>query len=346
MILFIALAIVAACGQSDGGGGVFPDWLVLIENKVDFEAVVAAADLEETVKSGALQSIARLEYASFIKDGVDLSSILVYVYREKGETLFALKPVSLEPAGSWNRGDWSIWPNELGQVVKETVGGFLSGGWELDPTNLAADPSPVPAGSPPWSALVFSGGENVRNFMVTNRYDDIAKKNYIDVTSYDEDFIGSAGPLSHPIGFDVPFFRLLDAEYAGGKYRLLFVLQKPLENWPSAYVFSFGDEASFMSTASFFAADGTPAVGPEVTGPLRLDNETAWLTADGVVTLEQSSGFRLIRYDYGTSGTIQDEFLFSGDTESLNILSFDPSGTWWFMFDSWTGDLYKLRTWW
>lgn len=344
--LVVGVAGSTACGQQGSSGDIFADWLVLLENKVNLGEIVAATDVEETEKSGALHGIARLEYAPFTKDDADLSSILVYTYREKGETLFALNPVSLESAGFWNRRDWNVPPNEMLPLIKETPAGFLAGGWLIDPADLSADPSPVLAGTPYGEVLVFSGGTPARNYLVRMSYDDVARTASVQTSAYDADFNMVSLPVSRPLGMECQYSRLLDAEYAGGMYRLLLLLQVADEGWRRAYVFSFGDEAGFMSTAAFFAADGTPLAGPEVSGPITMYDENSWLTSDGMVTLERSYAFRLIRYEYGSIAAIIDEFSFSGDTEGLDVLNFDSGGTWWFMFDTWTGMLYKLRTWW
>jgi hypothetical protein len=71
----------------------------------------------------------------------------------------------------------------------------------------------------------------------------------------------------------------------------------------------------------------------------------AWLTSDGIVTVHSNSGpNRLVRYAYG-SGAELDSLSLNVSTEGACI-SFDPEGRYYFRYDSLSGRLYKLRTWW
>jgi len=348
-VLFAALGPVLGCGQS--GGDNFPGWLVLVENKTGFNAIVEATDQEFSVeeasrKTGSLRDVARIEYAPVLNAGIDSSRIFVYTYREKGETLFALDATSLLPLGSWDRSDWYFPPNDLSPVMKAVPAGFISGGWLFDPADLAADPVPLVVGSAYGDTMVFSGGDPAHVYAIMASKDEVSGTFSIKIMVYDEDVLINTGIVGRVIGNDILDFRLVDSEYIGDAYRLLFNVRFVGEDQSHGYVFSFGTEASLLSAAPLFAADRTPVAGAEVTGPFSLYDASGWLTADGVVAWEWWSGFRLVLYAYGAASSVVDEFIITGDTDGLDILSFEPGGTWWFMYDDWAGVLYKMRTWW
>lgn len=114
--------------------------------------------------------------------------------------------------------------------------------------------------------------------------------------------------------------------------------------------------------ASHFAAASSIDTGTlnflgsadSVTGPFRLDDGRAWITSGGPVAFVRGdrSSDRLVRYRNGTGSvspwsesTVADSIPVD-DNDELTVLSFEPSGEWWFAYDRRTGYLYKLRTWW
>ncbi|MBN2875066.1 MAG: hypothetical protein JXM71_08220, partial [Spirochaetales bacterium] len=140
--------------------------------------------------------------------------------------------------------------------------------------------------------------------------------------------------------------RVVDAEFTASRYRLLCTTDA------GAYVFAFATAADLLSSVPFFAADGSPAAGMEVTGPFWLSDERAWLTANGVVALQHDRRTSLVRFAYADAPAADaaveriDELIFNESTEDYSILGFDEQGKWWFLFDRWNGYLYRMRTWW
>ncbi len=117
------------------------------------------------------------------------------------------------------------------------------------------------------------------------------------------------------------------------------------------YVSFFTSTASIdTGTLSFFTSSD------DVTGPFRLDEHRAWITSGGPVAYVRGdrSTDRLVRYKFGTGDptavpieyAVELDSIPVDDNDDLTVLSFDASGTWWFVFDRRTGYLYKLRTWW
>ncbi|MDX9959051.1 MAG: hypothetical protein RBT68_11475, partial [Spirochaetia bacterium] len=114
-----------------------------------------------------------------------------------------------------------------------------------------------------------------------------------------------------------------------------------------------GYAASFASAGDFTAGGTVFDLALAVkTGPFPVADDRAWLTAGGPVAFERADkDSRLVRYKYGTGNFATgakaeelDSIIFNDD--DYRILSFDSSGKWWFVYDYYSGSLYKLRTWW
>jgi hypothetical protein len=137
-------------------------------------------------------------------------------------------------------------------------------------------------------------------------------------------------------------YNILDADFVQG-----YTVLGRRSYGDSGYTASFASALDFTAGGTVF--DSALAVK---TGPFPVADDRAWLTAGGPVAFDRSDRVsRLVRYQYGTgnfaTGTTATELdSISIDEDDIKVLSFDPSGKWWFIYDRYSGRLYKLRTWW
>jgi hypothetical protein len=334
----LALTLLgSSCGllQDDA----FPEWLPYAEAWIDIRA------LSEKAGFGPIQDFVRLEHLAYTEPGGDedgASRLFAFCNGPESGFLVSMDGGSLAFEKAWLRGTEAPL-SLLGPAMKGSVGGFISGGLELDLGDLYAAPLVITAGSAPKDSWIFSTGRSgdpaARNFLVYGA--EPAPGAYrIAVTSFSEDFSLEAGPVLRALDDAGRRLRVLDAEYAGGRYRLL------VQTEAGGYVVSFPTEAALLGP-------GPVLTDPEaeITGPFALSDAgsgagaNAWLSADGVVALTRYDGFRLTRYAYG-SPLVALDTLAMEDGWDYAALSFDPSGTWWFLHDRLAGRLVKMRTWW
>jgi hypothetical protein len=71
----------------------------------------------------------------------------------------------------------------------------------------------------------------------------------------------------------------------------------------------------------------------------------AWITDDGIVALTTNNNNRctLTRYSFGPGGAIDS---YSLTVNQNDLFYFEPSGQYWYLFDSEPGRLIRFRTWW
>jgi hypothetical protein len=116
--------------------------------------------------------------------------------------------------------------------------------------------------------------------------------------------------------------------------------------------------ASFPDAAAFRAAFSNPTImeyAASLSDSISVNSTngssdnpagiSAWLTADGVVSLtdQGNNRFTFQRYPLGPGSAI-DEYVLSANYDSL--IYFEASGNYWYRFDRGTGRLFRLRTWW
>lgn len=108
----------------------------------------------------------------------------------------------------------------------------------------------------------------------------------------------------------------------------------------------YGYLAYYAATASIETNPPLSSSATQVTGPFRMDDGRGWITSGGPVAYVRGDNGpdRLVRYKLGSVGTEQDSLPF--DSDDMEILSFDPTGRYWFIYDRISGRLFKLRTWW
>lgn len=132
---------------------------------------------------------------------------------------------------------------------------------------------------------------------------------------------------------------LLDAErFADGSAALLFT---DSYSYSTTYAMRFSDtNAVETAFSSSYLEDGDLDATTIAYG---VHDEGAWVTKDGVILLRDDYDRRLIRFEYGSGAEIDSKTI---KTEWKEAVSFDPSGDFWFYYDSLSGRLYKMRTWW
>lgn len=323
VLTFSSLASTCALVNDDG----FPSWLAYVESSVDLDTVNAY------VQASPYKGVSRLEYVPFTAtDGSDAATVLAYADGQSSEVLLAFDS-RLKAVGSWLRGDTPPMKG-LGPVMHRSVRGFISGKLEFNPTDMNASPQIITMGVLPSDYCVFYTETPARNYMVAKETP-IPGEHILSLQGFDEDFNALGAPMERSLDTSKNYMRILDAEFSGGMYRVL------VETNSGGYAFSFQDEPGFLNPVAFLEDPNA-----DITGPFWLSDGKAWLTDDGVVTFVRYEGNHLLRYQYGQKDTIIDSLLLGDDIDGLDILSFDTSGTWWFMHKRLNGLLYKMRTWW
>jgi len=315
--------MVSTCGflTSDA----FPRWLSYVEASVDFRTIAVAQGL------GSDASIDNLEFAPYVTGGTDYSKVLVFATGNGTNRLILLDQDKLAFSFAKIYGGFT-------RALASVTGGFLCGTQRVDPLNPANIPILAHAWTNPSSVRVFRVGDAVSglNYAVDPTSSLIA--DFAEYTS-----VWSGSPQSTSFDSLTKNYNLLDAEYANG----YSVLGQRQDNG-QGYAACFPDSATFTAGGTVF--DSAAAIK---TGPFPIADSYAWLTADGPVAYYRGSNGsnRIVRYHYGTGNFTTgaqaeelDSLLF--DDNDVQLLSFDPSGTWWFMYDKLSGRLYKLRTWW
>jgi hypothetical protein len=305
---------------------IFPYWLSFAEASVDLRTIGTDLGLGPDPFPEAL------EYAPFVFSGTDYSKVLVYLRGSTGQQRLLL----LDPGNLALKED--LFDADFSPILASAAGGFLCGERTIDPISysigLAQDAT--------WDAYYV-----VRPFR-----DGIAPagRNYV-VAQNDPQvaYFASFGTIWDLLSADTPDFdplfgsyQLLDADYAQG-YSILG--RRLFDSY--GYAASYSSDTDFMTSLTVF-----DSAGAIMTGPFPVADDRAWLTAGGPVALDRSQKeTRLVRYQFGTgsfaTGAMATELdSISFDEDDIKVLSFDPSGKWWFIYDRFSGKLYKLRTWW
>lgn len=303
----------------------FPRWLSYAEASVDFRAIGVAQGL------GSDAYIRNLEYAPYVTGATDYSKVLVFAIGNSTSRLILLDPDKLSFSFAKTYAGFT-------RALASVTGGFLCGTQLVDPLN----PGNIPTTAHGWtnnpsSVRVFRVGDSSTgsNYAV----DPLAAQALFE--SYPSAWGGATSTVARNFDTAVYSYNILDADYTNG----YSVLGQRQDNG-QGYAASFPDAATFTAGGTVF--DSATALK---TGPFPVADNNAWLTADGPVAFRRDREQKLVRYRYGTGDFVTgaqaeeiDSLLF--DHTDLQVLSFDPSGTWWFIYDRLGGRLYKLRTWW
>lgn len=309
---------------------IFPSWFSYVEARVDLRSILKAQGL------GDLATVEAVEFAYWNQGGIDYSKVLVFAVGNGTNKLILLDPHNL-------RFIYAETNSVFSRSMASTTIGFLCGKQIMSPINFSL--SAAPDWSNPDRVRVFRVGidPSGTNYSVDpnssqqGRFEEYPNAWGTSTSSVIRDFDALAG-----------MYNFLDAENVNG-YSVLG--QRDLYPY-MGFASSFASSADFTSSGTVF--DKTTIPIPVKTGPFRMDEGLAWLTSGGPVAFVRGNRNtnRLVRYRWGTgdftNGTQAesvDDIPFE-DTDEYRVLSFDASGTWWFVFDRRTGYLYKLRTWW
>jgi hypothetical protein len=227
------------------------------------------------------------------------------------------------------------------RALASVSNGFMCGTQIVDPLN----PGNAPSGTPAWisgsAVKVFRDGDPVTGLNIVVDQNSVTTALFQQYTSAWG--IGANGTRT----FDAATgsYTVIDSDRVNG-YSVLAQNQNYLYGFASS-------SASFINftqnlTTVFDLITATK------TGPFPVSEGYAWLTEGGPVAYKRgdNGNDRLVRYRWGTGDfttVTQAEELDSmdfEDDEDIKLLSFDPSGTWWYLYDRMDGKLYKLRTWW
>lgn len=326
MTILLSAALLSTCGFLTDD--VFPRWLSYVEASVDFRAIAAAQGLGQDAE------IANLELAPYVTGGTDYSKVLVYATGNNASRLLLLDPETLDFV--FSRTDVNFT-----RVLASVTGGFLCGTQVVNP----ADPGDALTNATAWTSAndvrVFRVGDHVTglNYAVDpnspqqpvfREYSDLWVAGAIATRSWDSANQG---------------YEILDADHTNG-YSVL--TRYNYSN--TGYAATYATDTDFTDNASFWVLDWGTAT---VTGPFPVSDSHAWLTEGGPVAYNRGDkgDDRLVRYEWGTGdfalgtqSTAIDSLVFEDD--DVELLSFDPSGEWWYIYDRMDGRLYKLRTWW
>ena len=325
-----ALLVVATFSTCDFlTSDIFPRWLSYVEASVDFRGILVDQGL------GADAFIENLEFAPYVTGGNDYSKVLVFATGNGVSKLLLLDPESLA---------YAFTPTSAGftRALASVTDGFLCGTQVVNPLNPGSPPSASHAWTNPTSVRAFRDGDPGigLNYVVDPTTSLVADfEQYISVLG------GAVVTTSRNFDSLAGNYTLLDAGYSNG-YGYGILARRHSDG--QGYAASFPTATLFWVVGTVF--DSATAVK---TGPFPIADDLAWLTEGGPVAYYRgdSGSNRIVRYEWGTGdftlGTPSNEadsLVF--DEEDVRILSFDPTGTWWFIYDRVDGRLYKLRTWW
>jgi len=331
----LALTALLATSCDWLSGDIFPSWLPYVEARAD---LAAAAEAE----IGTLRNLDAVEYVHFVDpaNNVDKSKILAYLRGLDGEALVAFEPAGMDIAKVLLRGTDPL-VGQIDRNIAATPAGFISGNLAFSMANLEAAPNLITGGMP--EGILVARSDPTEYFMLHTWYDDTILEYQLEIRKFNSAFIPITN-ISRRLDAAGSWMNLTNAEYfeAAGSTAGLFRLL--VETDFGTYVFSFADETALLS-ATPLLEDSSVLQSEQIP----MGNNGGWLTADGVVMMnrEAETYINLYAYDWTTAEISPTDLLqITGDTEAYQIMSFDPSGSWWYLHDQLTEHLYALRTWW
>ncbi len=326
MTILFSAALLSTCGFLTDD--IFPRWLTYVEASVDFRAIAVAQGLGEDV------IIDNLEFAPYVIGTDDYSKVLVYANGNSTYKLLLLDPESLE---------YKFNPTSAGftRALASVSNGFMCGTQVIDPLNPGNIPSATPAWTSGSAVRVFRDGDPVTGLNI------VVDLNSVTTALFRQYSVAWVLGVNGTRTFDslARSYNIIDADRVNG-YSVLGQSQYS----PFAFASSSTNFTDFTQNATTVFDQATAIK----TGPFPVSESYTWLTEGGPVAFYRgdSGSDRLVRYRWGTgdfaTGAQAEEIdsMDFEDDESIKLLSFDPSGTWWYMYDRMDGRLYKLRTWW
>ncbi|MBL8965855.1 MAG: hypothetical protein JNG85_02530 [Spirochaetaceae bacterium] len=135
-------------------------------------------------------------------------------------------------------------------------------------------------------------------------------------------------------------YTLTDLLYTGpsSPFYLLFTVSGQGE-YP--FVMRFPDVATFHTAMMTPPLQNWQNLSYRI--PIRPQDRRVWLTADGLVVFESDRESRLVRYALDSGAELDSKTV---EGEWMSGLSFESDGDYWYYYDSRTGRLMKLWTWW
>lgn len=334
-IALLCLSFLSTCDflTSD----IFPSWLSYVDASVDLRSILKAQGL------GDLAVPDTAEYAAWVFGGTDYSKVLVFGAGNGTNRLIILDAATLAFKKSLSDTGFS-------RSLAPNANGFLCGSVSVSALDLTTITS----------AHVWSNAYSVRVFHVgigavgLNYAVDPNSNQQALFQEYSHDWTTQNHSVTRNFDSLADTYEFLDADYVNG----YSVLGRRQNDPYLGFVTSFSLSSDIWPGGTVF-----DIVGPVQTGPFPVSESWAWLTEGGPVAFVRGNNGsdRLVRYRYGTgefsSGTFGDfaggyttseviDSVSIGDDDEISVLSFDPSGTWWFLYNRRTGILYKLRTWW
>lgn len=330
-VLAFTAILAASCDWISSD--IFPSWLPYVEARADLTAAATAAGI------GTLRTLDTVEYVNFTDTaGADKSKILAYLRGLDGETLVAFEPTGMKVEPPWVKAPEPGTPLfALGPRIIQTPEGFIAGQLAFNMDDLTTDPVSW-GGGISLDGIVLAMGSPVKYYVLRAEYDELVMANQLKIQMFNETFT-TVTDTFRPLALTDTNNFLIDAQYYGNADLSVGVFRILVRTDAGAQAFSFiSDGATVLASYA-----------PVITGPLPMSDSRAWLTADGVVTINHDKNNYLARYAYdwpGNDAPPTDQLQLTGDTEAYQIMSFDASGTWWYLYDRLAQQLYELRTWW
>lgn len=300
---------------------IFPAWLSFSDASLDLRGLVrgfGAADEPESLYVEYIQTVGGPAY------------IAVLYYEGTAWRLVFLSPKDMGYLASLKDTGFSpfLGAGSAGDIVCGTVS---VNAYTL--TSQSPAPTSLPGGGRPY--LVRAGGGLDQYIVTSPDSSNVAWIQYDSAWSTPTTSSTAAGDSPYPASS--LYLQDADTDVLGTGANYLF---RDTSSGGYGYV------AYYAATAGIETYPLLSTSATQITGPFRMDDGRGWITSGGPVAYVygDSGPDRLVRYKFGSAGTERDSLPF--DSDDVDILSFDPAGRYWFIYDRISGRLFKLRTWW
>jgi len=311
---------------------IFPSWLSYWDASYDLRAEIRDF-------SGGVLDDPQSYYVEYIETVGGPSYIAVLLFYDSGGRLVLLDPADMSRIAAVESTSFSP------LLAAGSGGDIVCGQVSIDTTTYTAStgPSSLGYGSRQWLVRV---GPYSDQYVVGCDSNSLVSKRKDNLTWTSPTTLGDSDVAIAP--YPTTSWNLVDGETAitGVGANLLFSYYGGTEQVGYAAYYSLSSDIEGVTEII-----GSSAT--EVTGPFPMDDGLAWITSGGPVAYNRrdNGNDRLVRYQFG-SGNVStgiystDLDYFAMDRDDMDILSFDPSGNYWFVYSRDSGRLMKLRTWW